>query len=148
MELAKIYEELSNRLRQWWLKRWVPEEYCENILEHWLNVKKACEALIKWKIINIDNPKNFIIMWENHDLLEYDMPDFTPHDLIKEEEKLEIEYKVLKQIKIILWKKHVKITSRANYLKVRIVYHTKVLLFANLSVWVDFDNSIEVGTKW
>ncbi|GAW84870.1 conserved hypothetical protein [Bathymodiolus platifrons methanotrophic gill symbiont] len=44
-------------------------------------------------------------------------------------------------------KKHVKITSRANYLKVQIVYHTKVLLFANLSVWVDFDNSIEVGPK-
>ena len=44
-------------------------------------------------------------------------------------------------------KKHVKITSRANYLKVQIIYHTKVLLFANLSVWVDFDNSIEVGTK-
>ena len=43
-------------------------------------------------------------------------------------------------------KKHVKITSRANYLKVQIIYHTKVLLFANLSVWVDFDDSVEVGT--
>ena len=44
-------------------------------------------------------------------------------------------------------KKNVKITSRAEYLKVQIVYHTKVLLFGNLSVWVDFDNSIEVGSK-
>ena len=44
-------------------------------------------------------------------------------------------------------KKDVKITSRANYLKVQIVYHTKVLLAGNLSVWVDFDNSIEVGSN-
>jgi len=44
-------------------------------------------------------------------------------------------------------KKHVKITSRANYLKVQIVYHTKVLLVGNLSAWADFDDSIEVGSK-
>ena len=44
-------------------------------------------------------------------------------------------------------KKDVKITSRAGYLKVQIVYHVKELLVGNLSVWVDFDNSIEVGVK-
>ncbi len=44
-------------------------------------------------------------------------------------------------------KEHVKITSRQGYLKVKIVYHTKQLLFANLSVWVDFDNEIEVGKQ-
>ncbi len=42
-------------------------------------------------------------------------------------------------------KKDVTITSRAKYLKVRIVYHVKQPLIGNLSVWVDFDNSIEVG---
>jgi len=44
-------------------------------------------------------------------------------------------------------RKDVKITSRPGYLKVQIVYHTKQLLLANLSVWVDFDNKIEVGNK-
>jgi len=44
-------------------------------------------------------------------------------------------------------KKDVKITSRPGYLKIKIVYHTKQLLFANLSVWVDFDNEIEVGKQ-
>ncbi|BCG63376.1 MAG: hypothetical protein methR_P1085 [Methyloprofundus sp.] len=42
-------------------------------------------------------------------------------------------------------KKDVTITSRARYLKVQIIYHVKQPLFGNLSVWVDFDNSIEVG---
>ena len=42
-------------------------------------------------------------------------------------------------------KENVKITSRTNYLKVQIIYHVKEPLFGNLSVWVDFDNAIEVG---
>ncbi len=42
-------------------------------------------------------------------------------------------------------KENVHITSRYNYLKVQIIYHVKEPLFANLSVWVDFDNEIEVG---
>lgn len=44
-------------------------------------------------------------------------------------------------------KEHVKITSTHGYLKVQIIYHVKVLLVANLSAWVDFDDSIEIGTK-
>lgn len=44
-------------------------------------------------------------------------------------------------------KKDVKITSRGGYLKVQIVYHVKKQIYGNLSVWVDFDNSIEVGTQ-
>jgi len=42
-------------------------------------------------------------------------------------------------------KEDIKVTSHAGYLKVQIKYHVKQLLAANLSVWVDFDNSIEVG---
>ena len=42
-------------------------------------------------------------------------------------------------------KENVRITSRTNYLKVQIAYHVKQPLFGNLSVWVDFDNAIEVG---
>ena len=44
-------------------------------------------------------------------------------------------------------KKDVKITSYPGYLKVKIVYDVKEPLFANLSVWVDFDNEIEKGIK-
>ena len=44
-------------------------------------------------------------------------------------------------------KKDVKITSTAGYLKVQIVYHVKEPFIGNLSLWVDFDNSIEVGVK-
>jgi flagellar basal body-associated protein FliL len=42
-------------------------------------------------------------------------------------------------------KNNVTITSRARYVKVRIAYHVKQPIIGNLSVWVDFDNSIEVG---
>jgi len=44
-------------------------------------------------------------------------------------------------------KKDVKITSRGGHLKVQIIYHTKQLIFGNLSVWVDFDDEIEVGKQ-
>lgn len=43
-------------------------------------------------------------------------------------------------------KENVIITSRHGYLKVQIKYHVKQPLVANLSVWVDFDDSIEVGS--
>lgn len=43
--------------------------------------------------------------------------------------------------------KDIKITSRPNYLKVQIVYHVKTQFIGNLSLWVDFDNTIEVGSK-
>ncbi|MCK5355728.1 MAG: DUF4845 domain-containing protein [Methyloprofundus sp.] len=44
-------------------------------------------------------------------------------------------------------KKDVHIKIRSNYLKVQIIYHVKQPLFSNLSVWVDFDNAIEVGVQ-
>jgi hypothetical protein len=44
-------------------------------------------------------------------------------------------------------KKDVKITSRPGYLKVQIVYFVKVPFIDTLSIWVDFDNTIEVGTE-
>ena len=43
-------------------------------------------------------------------------------------------------------KEDIKVDSHHGYVKVQIKYHVKELLFYNLSVWVDFDNSIEVGT--
>ena len=42
-------------------------------------------------------------------------------------------------------KENVKIASRHGYLKIEIKYHVKELIMYNLSVWVDFDNSVEVG---
>jgi len=44
-------------------------------------------------------------------------------------------------------RKDVEITSRGGYLKVQIIYHVKQQFIGNLSIWVDFDNSIEVGTR-
>jgi len=44
-------------------------------------------------------------------------------------------------------KKEVKITSRPGYVKVQIVYHVKQPFIDTLSIWVDFDNMIEVGTE-
>lgn len=44
-------------------------------------------------------------------------------------------------------KKDVKITSRPGYLKVQIVYFVKEPFIDTLSIWVDFDNTIEVGTE-
>ncbi len=42
---------------------------------------------------------------------------------------------------------NVHITSHYGYLKVQIIYHVKKHIIANLSACVDFDDSIEVGTK-
>lgn len=44
-------------------------------------------------------------------------------------------------------KENVTITSHSNYLKIQIQYHVKKPLISNLSVWVDFDNEVEVGTR-
>jgi len=44
-------------------------------------------------------------------------------------------------------KKDVKITSRPGYVKVQIVYFVKKPFIDTLSIWVDFDNMIEVGTE-
>ena len=44
-------------------------------------------------------------------------------------------------------KEHVKVTSRDGYLKVQIVYHVKQPIVSNLSAWIDFDDSIEVGSR-
>lgn len=42
-------------------------------------------------------------MWRYHDILEYDMPDITPHCGVSDEEKLKMELNVLSKIETILW---------------------------------------------
>lgn len=41
-------------------------------------------------------------MWKYHDILEYNMPDITPHCWVSNEEKLKMEFKVLLNIENIL----------------------------------------------
>lgn len=69
---------------------------------------------------------------------------------IENRSKSEVRYSLSKQLSMnyvsILKKENVIITSRHGYLKVQIKYHVKKPLIANLSVWVDFDDSIEVGS--
>lgn len=70
---------------------------------------------------------------------------------IEKESKRAIRYALIKQFDMNyvyhVEKENIDIISRPEYLKVQIVYHVKVLLAYNLSVWVDFDESIEIGTK-
>lgn len=101
----QIFDELSKKPRAWWIRKevWIPLILCESVLEHSLNVERACKALIIWDFQKIDNKISFSDMWKYHDILEYDMPDITPHCWISNEEKLKMELNVLSNVKNILW---------------------------------------------
>ena len=100
----QIFNELQNKPRAWWIREdvWIPLILCESVLEHSLNVERACKSLIIWNPKIINKLKNFSDMWKYHDILEYDMPDITPHCWISNEKKLEMELEVLSKIKKIL----------------------------------------------
>ena len=90
-------------------------------------------------------------IYMNHSKVVHALETLKNRTDIEKKSKREVWISLAKQFNMnyvyTVKKKDVKITSRANYLKVRIVYHVKELIFGNLSVWVDFDNSIEVGSK-
>ena len=101
----QIFDELQKKPRAWWIRKevWVPLNLCESVLEHSLNVERACNSLIIWNSHTIYNKETFPDMWKYHDILEYDMPDITPHCWISNEEKLKMELEVLSNVEIILW---------------------------------------------
>ena len=101
----QIFDELQKKPRAWWVRKevWIPLLICESVMEHSLNVERACKSVIAWNFLNIDNIERFPDMWKYHDVLEYDMPDITPHCWISNGEKLKLELGVLSNIEIILW---------------------------------------------
>lgn len=101
----KIYNELEQKPRAWWMREdvWIPLILCESVFEHCSNVKRWCIVTVEWRPEIIKIPARFIDAWKYHDILEYDMPDITPHCWISDEEKKEMEYKVLERLRVILW---------------------------------------------
>ena len=101
-----IFNELSKKPRAWWIREevWIPLILCESVLEHSLNVERACKSLIIWNTHKVDDDLLFSDMWKYHDVLEYDMPDITPHCWISNDEKLKMELDVLYNVETILWK--------------------------------------------
>ena len=70
---------------------------------------------------------------------------------IETKSKREIFTLLRKQLGInnvtVIKKEHVKITKSLDYLKVHVTYHVKEPFIKNLSLWVDFDNFIEVSHR-
>ncbi|NOQ65093.1 MAG: DUF4845 domain-containing protein [Methyloprofundus sp.] len=70
---------------------------------------------------------------------------------IETKSKREIFITLRKQLGInninVIKKEHVTITKELDYLKVQIIYHVKEPFIKNLSIWVDFDNFVEVSHR-
>lgn len=90
-------------------------------------------------------------IYMNHSKVVHALETLKNRTDIEKKSKYEVWSSLQKQFNMnyvyAVKKKDVKITTRGGYLKVQIKYHIKKPLVGNLSVWVDFDDSIEVGTK-
>ncbi|WP_428354253.1 DUF4845 domain-containing protein [Methyloprofundus sp.] len=90
-------------------------------------------------------------IYMNHSKVVHALETLKNRTDIEKKSKTEVWRSLAKQFNMnyvyTVKKKDVKITSRGGYLKVQIAYHVKEPFIGNLSVWVDFDDSIEVGTK-
>jgi len=90
-------------------------------------------------------------IYMNHSKVVHALETLKNRTDIEKKSKYEVMTSLQKQFNMnyvyTVKKKDIKITSRGGYLKVQIKYYVKEPLIANLSVWVDFDNFIEVGTK-
>ncbi len=88
-------------------------------------------------------------IYMNHSKVVHALETVKNRTDIADKSKREVWHSLSKQFNMNyiehIKKEDVKITSRHGYLKIEIKYHVKQLIMYNLSVWVDFDNSIEVG---
>lgn len=90
-------------------------------------------------------------IYMNHSKVVHALESISNRPDIENESKHEIWMSLSKQFSMnyiySVTKKDVKITSRPGYVKVQIAYHIKEPFIDTLSIWVDFDNMIEVGTE-
>ena len=90
-------------------------------------------------------------IYMNHSKVVHALETLKNRPEIEEASKHEVWTSLSKQFNMNyvenVTKKEVKITSRPGYLKVQIVYHVKKPFIDTLSIWVDFDNTIEVGKE-
>jgi len=90
-------------------------------------------------------------IYMNHSKVVHALESISNRPDIENESKHEVWISLSKQFNMNyienVTKKDVKITSRPGYVKVHIVYHVKKPFIDTLSIWVDFDNMIEVGTE-
>lgn len=90
-------------------------------------------------------------IYMNHSKVVHALETLKNRPDIEEASKHEVWISLSKQFNMNyianVTKKDVKITSRPGYLKVQIVYFVKEPFIDTLSIWVDFDNTIEVGTE-
>lgn len=89
-------------------------------------------------------------IYMNHSKVVHALESLKNRPNIENKGKGEVYYALTKQFDMNyvenVKKSDIKITSRESYLKVQIKYHVKKQFIANLSIWVDFDDSIEVGS--
>ena len=89
-------------------------------------------------------------IYMNHSKVVHALESLKNRPNIENKSKGEVYYALTKQFDMNyvenVKKSDIKITSRESYLKVQIKYHVKKQFIANLSIWVDFDDSIEVGS--
>ena len=119
---------------------------CESVLEHSLNVERACKSLILGDICDVHNKETFSDMWKYHDILEYNMPDITPHCWVSSEEKLKIELAVLNDLEEVLWT-HWKylLSLLKEYLEQKTDDSKLLKLLDNVDAWV---KALEYEKMW
>lgn len=90
-------------------------------------------------------------IYMNHSKVVHALETLKSRTDIENKSKYEVWVSLQKQFNMnyvyAVKKKDVNITSRAGYVKVQIKYYVKQPLMGNLSVWVDFDDFIEVGAQ-
>lgn len=88
-KIKAAIEQLSKVYRTGWKRRGIPDSIGETVLEH---SKKVFQAAL---IYSTRDPKlnrnRMAIMAFFHDIAEYTIPDFTPHDNIDSSKKHELE---------------------------------------------------------
>jgi hypothetical protein len=110
----EVKDWLVNTYREWYKKRWIPLDICENDWEHTKWSTKACVAHLAWSPWKIEDKKWFPIMWLWHELVEWepDMHDYTPWCNITPEEKHRLEAGVLNRLRTNLSEKYSKILDK------------------------------------
>lgn len=91
----EIFDSLSDIPRAWWVRPqvWVPVHIAESVMEHSLNMKRACTCVVKWTPEKVENHERFPKLWKRHDILEYHkvLLDITPHCWYTDEQKALLE---------------------------------------------------------
>jgi len=109
----EVKQALVDTYREWYKKRWIPLDVCENDWEHCKRATQACISHLIWSPERISDRKWFPLMWFWHDWVEWDIPDYTPSCNISSEDKKRLEWESLGRLRRKLWSKYSPVLDKA-----------------------------------